>query len=96
MLAVWGLVGGQDPKRLSGLRTLMVSTANVMAVAIFIASGIVRWPETLVLLLAATAGGYAGALAGRRAPARVVRVGTLGLTMTITAAFFVRTYLAGP
>jgi hypothetical protein len=92
MVALWGLLDGRDPKSLNAPRTLLVSSANTMAVLVFVFAHAVRWPETLVMLVAATAGGYAGAQIGRRAPPRVIRAGTVLLTCCITAAFFVRAY----
>jgi hypothetical protein len=38
-------------------------------------------------------GGYLGANIGRRAPAAVIRIGTLLLSVCITLAFFARAYL---
>jgi uncharacterized membrane protein YfcA len=90
MLAVWSLLDGGDLKRLNGPRTMLVSAANVIAVLIFISAGVVHWPETAVMLLAAMVGGYAGAHIGRRAPPRLIRAATLLLTVCITLAFFVR------
>jgi len=92
MVAVWGLLDPRDLKTLSAPRTLLVSTANCMAVAIFAMAHAVRWPAAIVMLLGATAGGYAGAQIGLRLPARVVRVGTLLFTAGITLAVFVRAY----
>jgi hypothetical protein len=92
MLAVWGLLGGSDLKQLNGPRTLLVSAANTMAILIFIAAGAVRWPETLVMLVAAMIGGYGGALIGRRAPPKLIRSTTLLVTASITLVFFVRAY----
>lgn len=93
MMAVWGLLDSRDLKSLNAPRTLLVSAANAMAVVIFMAARAVHWPSTLVMLAAATVGGYVGAQIGRRAPARVVRAVTLALTAGITVAFFVRAYL---
>ena len=95
MIAMWGLLDNGDLKRLNAPRTLLVSAANMMAVVIFMAARAVHWPSTLVMLAAATVGGYVGAQIGRRAPARVVRALTLALTAGITVAFFVRAYLPG-
>lgn len=95
MMAVWGLLDSRDLKRLGAPRTLLVSAANTMAVLIFIVAHAVRWPETLVMLIAATLGGYGGALLGRRTSAGVIRTGTLFLTGCITVAFFVRAYDSG-
>ena len=90
MVAVWSLLGAHDLKRMSGPRVLMVTAANTMAVLIFIAAGAVDWPAAAVMLVTASLGGHAGAIAGKRIPGSVVRYGTLALTACITVAFFVR------
>ncbi len=94
MVATWGLLDSRELKSLNAPRTLLVTAANTVAVIIFIIEHAVRWPETLVMLIAAAAGGYAGANLGRRIPASVTRRGTLILTASITVAFFVRAYLS--
>jgi uncharacterized membrane protein YfcA len=93
MMAVWGLMDNRDLKSLNAPRTLMVTAANAMAVVIFIAAHAVRWRETLIMLIAATMGGYCGALVGRRAPAQAVRAGTVFTAACITLLFFARAYL---
>jgi uncharacterized protein len=95
MMAVWGLMDSRDLKSFNAPRTLLVCTANTMAVLIFIAAHAVHWHETVVMLVAAIAGGYGGAQIGRRAPPKVVRAGTLFLTACITLVFFVRGYVLG-
>ncbi|MGH8202846.1 MAG: hypothetical protein ACREVO_21185 [Steroidobacteraceae bacterium] len=67
MMAVWGLLSGSDLKSLNAPRTLLVSSANTMAVLVFVFAHAVHGPETMVMLVAATAGGYAGARIGRGA-----------------------------
>lgn len=93
MMAVWGLLGEHDLKSLNAPRTLLVSSANIMAVLTFIIARAVHWPETVVMLVAALIGGYGGAQIGRRTPPKVVRAGTLSLTACITLGFFVRAYM---
>jgi uncharacterized membrane protein YfcA len=95
MMAVWGLMDNRDLKSLNAPRTLMLTAANTMAVVIFIAAHAVRWRETILLLIAATIGGYCGAEVGRRAPASVIRAGTLTVAGCITVLFFARAYLKG-
>jgi uncharacterized membrane protein YfcA len=92
MMAVWGLMDPRDLKSLNAPRTLLVSAANLIAVLTFLIAGAAVWPETGVLLIAAAIGGYGGAQVGKRAPAKVVRAGTLCLTGAVTLAVFVRTY----
>ena len=71
MMAVWSLLGEVDIKAMSAGRTLLVSAANAVAVLCFALAGPVRWPETLVMLVAAVIGGYFGAALARRIPAPV-------------------------
>ncbi len=92
MIAIWGLLEGGEPQKLNARRTLMVSAANSMAVLTFILAHAVYWSQTLAMLVAAIVGGYGGAQIGRRAPPRVIRIGTLCVTAAITLAFFVRAW----
>lgn len=92
MMAVWGLLGQHDLKRLNAPRTLLVSSANMVAVLIFIVARAVRWPETALMLVAALVGGYGGAQIGRSTSPKVARVATLTVSTGITLGFFVRAY----
>jgi uncharacterized membrane protein YfcA len=93
MMAVWGVLGSRDLKSLNAPRTLLVTAANTMAVLVFVIARAVHWSETLILLGAATIGGYGGALVGRRAAPRVIRAATLLIAFGITLAFFIRAYV---
>lgn len=95
MMAVWGLLDSRDVKSLNAPRTLLVTLANSLAGLTFVIAGAVHWRETSVMLVASAIGGYGGAQLGRRAPAAIVRGGTLILTACITIAFFVKTYWGG-
>ncbi len=92
MIAVWGLLHDSDPKSMNGPRTLLVATANSIAVIIFLAAHAVYWREGTVLLVSALLGGYLGAQFGRRASAGVIRALTLALSTFITLAFFLKVY----
>lgn len=96
MMAVWRLLDSRELKSLNAPRTLLVSAANAVAVLTFILAQAVHWHETIIMLVAATLGGYGGAQLGRRAPAKAVRAGTVLLTSLITLAFFARAYLKTP
>jgi uncharacterized protein len=93
MMAVWSLLTDRTLKSFNAPRTFLVCAANTVAVLIFSAAGSVRWRESLVLLTGAVIGGFCGANIGRRAPANVIRIGTLLLSVGITLAFFARAYI---
>ena len=93
MMAVWSLLSDRTLKSFNAPRTLLVVAANTIAVLIFVAARAVRWPEASVMLATAILGAYGGSLIGRRAPAGVIRVVTVCLSIGITLAFFARAYL---
>jgi hypothetical protein len=92
MMAVWSLLVDRTLKSFNAPRTLMVCAANTVAVIIFIAAQAVAWRQALVILVGAIVGGFVGSQLGRRAPAALVRAGTLALSVGITLLFFVRAY----
>jgi hypothetical protein len=92
MMAVWSLLSDRTLKSFNAPRTLLVSAANAIAVLIFIAARAVHWREALIMLVTGMLGAYCGSLIGRRAPAGIIRVATVCLSVGITVAFFVRGY----
>lgn len=90
--AAYGLLAGIGAREIFALRTLMLMLANLAAAFIFAAFGLVDWAACLPMLAGALAGGWLGALVGRRLDATVVRWWTLAVTGGTTIAFFVRAY----
>jgi uncharacterized protein len=93
MMAVWSLLSDRTLKSFNAPRTLLVSAANAIAVLIFIAARAVHWREALIMLATGMLGAFCGSFIGRRAPAGIIRVATVCLSVGITVAFFVRGYL---
>ena len=93
MLATWSLFGLTDIKALSGIRTLMVSACNGVAVLCFAFSSLVWWPQTLVVMLAAIAGGWLGAHLARRVPTAPLRTSIAIFNALMTATVFWKTFL---
>ena len=92
MVAVWALMGEVDLKALNPPRIMFAGAANAAAVATFAIAGAVRWPPTLIMLVAGVAGGYGGARLARVLPSGVIRALTLIYGFAITLVFFVRAY----
>ena len=92
MMAVWSLFGLTDIKVLNANKTLLVGAANSIAVVIFILSGKIWWPQTCIMLIATSIGGYAGAYYSRRLNQVVLRAVISCLIVLITAFFFYRAY----
>ncbi|PDS78924.1 sulfite exporter TauE/SafE family protein [Rhizobium sp. L43] len=93
MLATWSALGGGDIKSLNPTRMVMVTSANAVAVVVFVLAGAIVWQECISLTIGAVIGGWIGAHVGRKLPSSVVRVLTLAVALLMTAVFFSRAYL---
>lgn len=71
----------------------MVTSANAVAVVVFVLAGAIVWEECVSMTIGAVIGGWIGAHIGRRLPSSVVRVVTLAVALLTTAVFFSRAYL---
>ena len=90
--AVYGLLANIRPRELFAIRTAMLAVANLAAAFVFMGFAMVRWEACLPMMLGSIAGGWLGALLGKRLSGRVVRVWTLLVTGATTITFFVRAY----
>lgn len=93
MLATFLLLGMTDIHRMNGLKTLLASAINAVAIGTFVLAGKVVWPEAVVMVLGASIGGYAGGSIARRLSAKTVRRWVVVYGWVLTGYFFVRTYL---
>lgn len=66
MLAALGLFGLTDIHRANGIKNFLGICINSIAVLAFALSGLVYWPNALLMTVGAVAGGYYGASAARR------------------------------
>jgi uncharacterized membrane protein YfcA len=62
-----------------------------LSVAAFVLAGAIAWREGLLMMAAATAGGYLGARWSRRLPVAWVRGGVIAVGLLMSAVFFART-----
>ena len=93
MLAAYALLGMDNIHRMNGIKTLMASVINGAAVVIFIFSGLIYWPQALVMVGGAIIGGYAGATYAQRLNPQRVRQFVIVVGCVMTVIFFYRTYL---
>jgi hypothetical protein len=88
MMAVWSLLGLEDVKAMNAVKVVLVAAANTIAVLCFAFAGSVAWRETLVMLMAAALGGYAGARITLLLSRSQIRFGISMINFAITAIFF--------
>jgi uncharacterized membrane protein YfcA len=92
MLAVLAVLGMTNINEMNGVKNILATLINGVAVASFLVYGAVDWAPGVVMIAGGIAGGYAGARVARRLnPAHVRRL-VLVVAWSMTAYFFVKTY----
>ena len=90
LLALFGLLGQTSLNAINGIKNVVSALLTAIAVGIYAWGGVVAWPQALVMMIAATAGGYFGARIARRIPAPVLRASIVATGLIMTALFFLR------
>lgn len=90
LLALFGLLGQNKLNAMNGMKNVVSALLTAIAVAIYAWGGVVAWSQALVMMIAATAGGYFGARLARRIPAPVLRAGIVVIGLIMTILFFLR------
>jgi uncharacterized membrane protein YfcA len=90
LLALFGLLGQVNLNAMNGMKNVVSALLTAIAVALYAWGGVVAWPQALVMMIAATVGGYFGARLARRIPAPLLRAGIVGIGLIMTTLFFIR------
>jgi uncharacterized membrane protein YfcA len=90
MLASLGIMGIENIHEMNGLKTVLQSCINGVAVVTFIIAGAVYWPEAIVMIVGAIVGGFSGASIARKLDQRIVRGFVILVGTVMTIYFFVK------
>lgn len=90
LLAAFGMLGVGSLHAANGLKNLVSALLTAIAVVVYVGGGLIYWPQALWMMVAATLGGYVGARASRRLPARHLRWGIVATGCLMSLAFFAR------
>ena len=90
MLATLAVMGTEEFHKANAIKNAVATVATSVAVILFMAGGLVRWPQAIVTTLAAIAGGYLGVMVARRVPESTVRAAVVAVGAVLTLIFFLR------
>lgn len=93
LLALFSLWGMRDLNEMNALKNFLSLILSAISVVTFAFAGIVAWPQAVVMMVAATIGGYAGAPLARALPREVVRAVVIVMGATMSAIFFWRLFV---
>jgi uncharacterized membrane protein YfcA len=90
VLAMLALLGETDIHAMNGMKTLLVTVANGMALLTFSVTHTIMWPQALVMVIGAALGGYAAAWYAQRVDPRITRGLVIATGFGMAIYFFVR------
>jgi uncharacterized membrane protein YfcA len=93
MMALLAIMGLDNIHAMNGLRTLLVTCGNAVAVLVFIVARALYWPQALLMLTGAALGGYAGAWYAQKLDPKKVRYFVIGLGFSMATYFFWKAYV---
>jgi uncharacterized protein len=88
MLAAFTLFGMRDINAMNGLKMALVGIMTISAIVAFIVADVVRWPQTIPMLLGSMVGSYAGARWAQRLDQRLIKGFVIALGAGLTVYFF--------
>jgi uncharacterized membrane protein YfcA len=91
MLALFAVLGIENIHTMNGMKTLMASVCNGIALITFISARAIWWPQAIVMTIGAGIGGYFGAYFAQRTDPRIVRSLIIVTGFCLTGYFFWRT-----
>jgi uncharacterized membrane protein YfcA len=90
-LGMLAALGMGDILAMGAIRTLLAAAINAAAVVTFLWAGAVLWPQCVVMIAGALAGGWFGAHYTQKADPREVRYVVIGVGLAMSAYFFIMT-----
>ena len=89
MLATLGLTIPGDYHRLNAMKNLLAGVIGAVSILVFVAGGVIAWPQALVMIPAVAGGAYAGVWLAKRAAQHIVRAFVIAIGLGLAAYYFV-------
>jgi hypothetical protein len=90
MLAMLEMIHLDDIHAMNGLKALLGTSINGAAVVTFILAKQIEWPQAVLMIVGAVAGGYGGAHFAQKIDPRWTRASVIGVGTVMTVYFFWR------
>ena len=93
MMASLAISGHKDVQEINALKNLLSSVVYSVTVVTFVIANAVSWPHTLLMLVAASAGGYWGARVARSLQGPWLRRVVIGVGAVLSLYYFYQQFL---
>ena len=91
LLALFSTLGMRDIHLMNGLKNIMSFALSAASVVTFAIAGIVFWKYAIIMMIAATIGGYFGVIVARKLSKNIIRIIIVIIGTIMTFIFFIKT-----
>ena len=95
LLAILSLGEHGDFRSVNALKNLLGGAMSIVAITIFVVSGLVDWPHAIVMGIGGVIGGYTGGRMVRFIPTRLMSNLVIGVGCIVTAIYARRYWFGG-
>lgn len=88
MLATLSLSQSGDYHRLNALKNMLATVIAAVAIVVFVAGGVVAWPQALVMIPGVALGGWSGVWVAKRVPQNVMRAIVIVVGLFLAGYYF--------
>lgn len=88
LLALLSLAGAHSLNTMNGLKNLVSGMITIVSVGIYIAGGLIAWPQAGIMFVTATLGGYTGGRLASRMSPKYLRMTVIAIGLCMTALMF--------
>ena len=89
MLATLGLSQAGDYHRLNALKNMLAVVIAAVAIVVFVAGGVVAWPQAVVMIPGVAIGGWSGVWVAKRVPQTIMRAIVIAVGLFLAVYYFV-------
>lgn len=90
LFAIYGIFSQMTLHQGNAVRNITTSLSSLVAIAIFIHSGLIKWLPSLIMMSGAVTGGFIAVHIAKRLPAAWVRMAILAWAVALTGLSFYR------
>ena len=90
ILSILKIIGYHDYHESNALKNLMITAVSLLSIGIFIAGGLVSWPESIVMMCGSALGGMGAANYARRIPQGMLKSAIVALGLGFSAYYFMK------
>ena len=91
LLALFSTLGMRDIHLMNGLKNIMSFALSAASVVTFAIAGIVFWKYAIIMMIAATIGGYFGVIVARKLSKSIIRIIIVIIGTIMPFIFFIKT-----